>query len=95
MSEGVQLPVSMDWSTDEVIDVVNFFEAVDSAYGKGVERDLLVTLYRHYKAVVPSKAEEKQHFKDYESQTGQSPYHTVKKARESETGTVIKMSKNR
>lgn len=94
MSEGVQLPVSMDWSTDEVIDVVNFFEAVDRAYGKGVERDLLVTLYRHYKAVVPSKAEEKQHFKDYESQTRQSAYHTVKNARESETGAMIKMSKN-
>ncbi|AOM83315.1 UPF0223 family protein [Salisediminibacterium beveridgei] len=93
MNEEVQLPVSIEWSTEEVIDVVNFFEAIDRAYGKGVERDLLITLYRHYKAVVPAKSEEKKHFKDYEEQTGQSAYHTVKKAKEGESGDTIKMKR--
>ena len=89
--EDVKFPISMDWSTDEIIDVVNFFEAIDKAYGKGVEREVLLTLYRQFKTIVPAKSEEKQHFKDYEAQTGQSAYHVVKKARENPEMGKIKM----
>ncbi|TMW73038.1 UPF0223 family protein [Alteribacter natronophilus] len=84
MKGEVSIPISTDWSKDEVIDVVNFFETVDSAYGKGAEREVIAALYKRYKEVVPSKSEEKQAFKEYEKQTGQSPYHVVKKARETE-----------
>ncbi|CAM3961995.1 UPF0223 family protein [Alkalicoccus chagannorensis] len=90
MSKDVYFPISMDWSKEEVVHVVQFFEGVDQVYNKGMERETFLTLYRHFKEVVPSKAEEKQHFKEYEEQTGQSAYHAVKAAREADPGTKIK-----
>ncbi|MBM7095973.1 UPF0223 family protein [Alteribacter keqinensis] len=90
MKDEVNIPISVEWTKEEVIDVVNFYEAIDQAYTKGVEKDLLETLYGRYKKIVPSKSEEKQAFKEYEKQSGQSPYHAVKKARESEEN-IIKM----
>ncbi|SDN23670.1 UPF0223 family protein [Alkalicoccus daliensis] len=91
MSKDIYFPISMNWSKEEVIDIVNFFEAVNKAYGKGVDRAVLLTLYNHFKKIVPSKSEEKQHFKEYQEQTGQSPYHVVKKAKEMEDGNILRM----
>ncbi|MCR6095894.1 UPF0223 family protein [Salipaludibacillus agaradhaerens] len=85
------MPISMDWSKDEVVQAVNFYEAIDQAYGKGIERERLLSLYNQFKQIVPSKSEEKQHFKDYEKQSGQSAYHVVKKAKEYESGDIIVM----
>ncbi len=83
MNKDIRFPISIDWTKDEIIDVVNFFEIVDQAYVKGAERDTVLSLYNNFKKVVPSKAEEKQHFKDYEEQTGQIAYEVIKKAKSS------------
>ncbi|MFA9557305.1 UPF0223 family protein [Evansella sp. AB-rgal1] len=90
MSDNVSIPISIDWSKDEIVDVVNFYEVIDQAYKKGVDRNLLITLYRRFKEVVPGKADEKRDFKEYEEQTNQSPYLVMKKARETDAE-VIKM----
>ncbi len=87
----MSFPISYDWSKDEVVDVIHFYEAVDQAYKKGVDRDLLIGLYRRFKEIVPSKSEEKQSFKDYQDQTGQSPYHVVQQAKKEEPETIVKM----
>ena len=29
-------PFSLDWSTEEIVDVVQFFEAIEKAYEKGI-----------------------------------------------------------
>ncbi|UCZ51878.1 UPF0223 family protein [Bacillus shivajii] len=91
MKNEVSFPISYDWSKDEVVDVIHFYEAIDQAYKKGVDRDLMIGLYKRFKEIVPSKSEEKQSFKDYEEQTDQSPYHVVKKAKEASPETIIKM----
>ena len=54
-----QYPIDYDWSTAEIIDVIHFFEAVERAYEKGIERDQMLAIYRRFKEIVPSKAEEK------------------------------------
>lgn len=59
MEEGYQYPMNEDWSTEEAIDVISFFQAVELAYEKGVERDVLMSAYRRFKEIVPGKAEEK------------------------------------
>ncbi|ADU30912.1 UPF0223 family protein [Evansella cellulosilytica] len=91
MKDDVIIPISMDWSKEEIIDVVNFYEGVDKAYKKGIDRELMLVLYHHFKKVVRSKGEEKGYFKDYEEQTDQSPYHVMKLAREAKDQKVIKM----
>ncbi|WP_110112407.1 UPF0223 family protein [Bacillus sp. CGMCC 1.16541] len=86
-----QYPISIDWSTDEIIDVVKFFESIEKAYEKGIERDQLMEVYRRFKEIVPSKAEEKTMCNDFEDQSGYSSYRTIKKAKESASGEIIKM----
>ncbi|MFC0558760.1 UPF0223 family protein [Halalkalibacter alkalisediminis] len=85
-----KLPISLDWSTDEVVDVIRFFEIVEKAYKHGVDREQLLAQYRRFKEIVPSKSEEKQLFKQYDEELGISSYQVIKKARE-ESSSKIKM----
>ncbi|GGA83523.1 hypothetical protein GCM10008025_28320 [Ornithinibacillus halotolerans] len=52
-------PFDISWSKQEIIDVVQFFSLIESAYEKGMDRDILLAGYRKFKQVVPSKSEEK------------------------------------
>ncbi len=87
------MPISLDWSTEEVIDVIEFLQGIEKAYGEGISREQLLALYRRFKEIVPSKSEEKQLFKKFDEEVGVSCYHTIKKARENELLKVIKMEK--
>jgi len=84
----VQYPISIDWSKDEVIKVVNFFELIEKAYGQGVHKGELISSYHEFKDVVPSKSEEKQIFKQFDKETGFSTFHVVKEAKQTERDRV-------
>ncbi|MFB6465746.1 UPF0223 family protein [Cytobacillus sp. Hz8] len=88
-----QYPIEPDWSTEEIIDVIKFFEYVEKAYESGVDRDILLTVYRRFKEIVPSKAEEKRICGEFEEISGYSCYQTVKKVKETAPGQKIKMKK--
>lgn len=83
-------PLRGDWSTEEIITVTAFYMSVEKAYENGVKREEIMNTYREFKAVVPSKAEEKTLFKEFEEVSGYSSYHIVKAAREQEDGELIK-----
>ncbi|MBP2077903.1 UPF0223 family protein [Oceanobacillus polygoni] len=78
-----EYPIDETWSTEEVIDVVNFFSLVEKAYENKVSRAEVLLLYRRFKQIVPSKSEEKKLFSAFAATSGYSSYHTVKRARES------------
>lgn len=84
-------PFSTDWSTEEIVDVVEFFEAVEKAYEKGIQRDELMEKYRKFKKVVPSIAEEKSYFREFEEESGYSSYPVVKKMKETAGDGPIRM----
>ncbi|WP_203362181.1 UPF0223 family protein [Bacillus sp. REN10] len=86
-------PFSTDWTTEEVIDVIKFFEAIEKAYEKGVDKAELMTAYRRFKEIVPSKAEEKKLCNEFEDASGYSSYHAVQKMKTAEDGQRIKMNK--
>lgn len=88
-----QYPIDHEWSTDEIIDVVKFFEQIEKAYEKGIERDELLNAYRRFKEIVPSKAEEKKICAEFEEMSGYSSYRTIQKSKERQSGDKIKMSK--
>lgn len=83
-------PFSLDWSTDEIVDVVQFFEAIENAYEKGVKREELLKKYRRFKEIVPSIAEEKTYFRDFEKESGYASYPIIKKMKENEDGVIIR-----
>jgi uncharacterized protein YktA (UPF0223 family) len=86
-----QYPINYRWSTDEIVDVVKFFEAIEKAYEKGIERDEIMGAYRRFKEIVPSKAEEKTVCGEFEEISGYSSYRTIQKAKEGSSGERIKM----
>ncbi|WP_067725772.1 UPF0223 family protein [Oceanobacillus damuensis] len=85
-----EYPIDETWSTEEIIDVVNFFSLVEKAHETKVSRQEILVLYNRFKQIVPSKSEEKTLFSQFEAASGYSSYKTVKKAKESKDN-IIKM----
>ena len=83
-------PISNDWSTKEIIDVVQFFALIEQAYEGGVLREKLMEQYRKFKKVVPSIGEEKKILKEFDAASGLSSYQIIKKMKEGEDGTTIR-----
>lgn len=83
-------PFSLDWSTKEIVDVVQFFEAIENAYEKGIKREELLVKYRRFKEIVPSIAEEKTYFREFENESGYASYPIIKQMKEKEDGSIIK-----
>lgn len=86
-----QYPIDIDWTTEEIVDVIAFFEAVEKVYEKGLERDTFMMKYRRFKEIVPSIAEEKRICKEFEEESGYSSYRAVQAAKGEESGKLIKM----
>lgn len=86
-------PFSMDWNTEEIVDVVTFFEGIEMAYEKGISRDDMMARYRKFKQVVPSISEEKTYFREFEEESGYASFPVIKELKSSATGPKIKMGK--
>jgi uncharacterized protein YktA (UPF0223 family) len=86
-----QYPIDYSWSTDEIVDVIKFFEAIEKAYEKGIARDEVMNIYRRFKEIVPSIAEEKKICGEFEEISGYSSYRTIKKAKAASSGERIVM----
>lgn len=86
-----QYPIDYHWTTEEIIDVIKFFEQIEAAYEKGIKREIVMAAYRRFKEIVPSKAEEKKICAEFEESSGYSTYHVIKKAKASEADAIIKM----
>ena len=84
-------PLSTDWTTQEMVDVVHFFEAVEAAYEKGIKRETFMARYKKFKVVVPSQAEEKTIWREFEQASGYVAYKAVKLAKELTDGQTIKI----
>ncbi|MGN7477190.1 UPF0223 family protein [Solibacillus silvestris] len=84
-------PLSTDWTTEEMVDVVHFFEVVEMAYEKGVKRELVMARYKRFKQIVPLQAEEKTICRDFEQASSYVPYRVVKLAKELADGQIVKM----
>lgn len=86
-------PFSMDWTTDEIVDVVKFFEGIEKAYESGISREDMMARYRNFKGVVPSISEEKTYFREFEEESGYASFPVIKELKASPTGPNIKMNK--
>jgi len=84
-------PFSTDWSTEEIVDVVQFFEGIEQAYEKGIKRESMLAKYRRFKQIVPSQAEEKSIFREFEEASGYVSYPVIKLTKEAMDGTLIKV----
>ncbi|MFD1705745.1 UPF0223 family protein [Siminovitchia sediminis] len=86
-----QYPISHHWTTEEIVDVIHFFQSIERAYEKGINRSELMQAYRRFKEIVPGKADEKNICNDFEEVSGYSAYQTVKKMKQAEDGEFLRM----
>lgn len=70
-------PINLDWSTDEMATVINFYQAVEKAYETGIEAAEIKAKYNDFKQVVRSIGEEKSLGKEFEKASGYSAYRVM------------------
>lgn len=76
-------PIEEYWSNDELATVISLWSGVEQAYETSIEKETFLTLYRAFKEIVPSKAEEKRLSKEFEDSSNYSLYRVVKEAQHS------------
>ncbi|RFU60810.1 UPF0223 family protein [Bacillus sp. V59.32b] len=86
-----QYPTDMDWTTEEIVDVIHFFEAVEKAYESKVLKEEIMSSYRRFKEIVPGKADEKNYTDEFQESSGYSAYLVMKKAKDAQDGEWISM----
>ncbi len=75
--ESFSYPLMPEWSTQEIIDVSAFYEAVEKLNTKGVRRTDFMKAYRRFCEIEPSKAAQKQLDARFEDESGYSIYRSV------------------
>ena len=59
-------PLDYTWSTEDIIDVMSLYNAVEKAYEEGISKTDFLNAYRKFKNVVGTKSEEKQIDKEFQ-----------------------------
>lgn len=78
-----EYPIEETWSTNDIIDVTDFFNLIEKAYESKVDRKELLESYRKFKKIVPAKNEENHYFREFERSSTYSSYQVMKLARKS------------
>lgn len=85
-------PIDVDWSPEEMVTVISFFNAIEAYYENQIEREVLMTRYHEFKQVVPGKADEKNLFNDFKQQSGYDSYQVMKQAKQNPDQKTLKNS---
>ena len=77
-------PLSPFWDTQDIIDVMSLYNAVEKAYEEGISKDEFMTCYRRYIKDVDSKSEQKQIDAAFEKVSHYSIYKVFQKAKDND-----------
>ncbi|MHC5267965.1 UPF0223 family protein [Enterococcus sp. LJL98] len=81
-------PLDIEWSTEEMIRVMDLWSALEQAYEQGISNQEFLKKYQLFKTVVKSIGEERRIGKDFELISGYSLYQAVKTAKNNEKMTL-------
>ena len=77
-------PLDYTWSTEDIVDVVALYNAVEKAYEVGISKEEFMNSYHKFKLIVDSKSEEKSLDKQFYEISHYSIYQVVKAAKEND-----------
>ena len=60
-------PIDLEWTNEEMMQVVAFFNAIEQYYESKVEGKLLLERYSQFKKVVPGKLKKSKYLKNLRS----------------------------
>lgn len=75
-------PLDPYWSTEEIIDVMALYNAVEQAYEGGISKDEFMKCYRRFTEIVDSKSEQKKIDQAFEKVSQYSIYKVFQYAKE-------------
>ncbi|GMA47024.1 UPF0223 family protein [Tetragenococcus muriaticus] len=79
--QDYQYPLDMEWTKEEIILVVNLWQALEDSYEKGISAEKFLQTYQGFKTVVKSIGEERKLGREFEKLSGYSLYKAVKQAK--------------
>ncbi|MDN2452471.1 UPF0223 family protein [Lactobacillus sp. UCMA15818] len=71
-------PLLSEWSTNEIIAVTDFYQAVEQLYTAKIEREVFLKKYHAYQKAVPMKMNQKKIDREFFDRTGMSIYQAAK-----------------
>ena len=83
--QNYEYPLNPDWSTAEIVAVVDLLAAVEQAYEGGIECELFRTRYQAFKQIVTSIGEEKRIDRSFTQASGYSLYRVVQAMKQGQT----------
>ncbi|MGA5591510.1 UPF0223 family protein [Enterococcus mundtii] len=86
-----QYPLDLDWTTEEMVIVMNMWEALEKANEQGINNQEFLTTYQQFKTVIKSIGEEKRLGREFEKVSGYSLYRAVQEAKKN-TSKMLKMN---
>lgn len=86
--QDYQYPIDLDWTTDEMVTVMNMWEALEKANESGMNNEKFLAAYQQFKTVVKSIGEEKRLGREFEKVSGYSLYRTVQMAKKNQKKTL-------
>ncbi|PTO40268.1 hypothetical protein C6P52_01830 [Enterococcus mundtii] len=86
-----QYPLDLDWTTEEMVIVMNMWEALEKANEQGINNQEFLTTYQQFKTVIKSIGEEKRLGREFEKASGYSLYRTIQVAKKN-TNKMLKMN---
>lgn len=75
-------PLDPFWSTEEIIDVISLYNAVEQAYEEGISKEEFMKAYIRFLEIVDSKSEQKQIDQAFEKVSHYSIYKTFQYAKD-------------
>lgn len=77
-------PLDPYWSTEDIIDVMSLYNAVEKAYEEGISKTEFMQCYHRFIMVVDSKSEQKQIDAAFEKASHYSIYRVFQKAKDND-----------
>jgi len=77
-------PLNSYWSTEEIIDVMALYNAVEQAYEEGISKEDFMKCYKRFLEIVDSKSEQKQINQAFEDASHYSIYKVFQKSKETD-----------
>jgi len=77
-------PLDLNWTTEEIIDVMALYNAVEQAYEGGISKEEFMKSYRRFTEIVDSKSEQKKIDQAFEKVSHYSIYKVFQKAKDND-----------
>lgn len=85
----------MEWSDDDIVQVIALYNAVESAYETGIQKETFMQKYRAFCQIVPMKMEQRRLDKEFHEESGYSIYQVFKQSQSTPSNGKVRLHDER